>query len=357
MSKLLHPEALSALHMFYYRFRFLGIYIVIGFLSLMLELGIRLQLLWIGLPTTLATIVSLAMGIVFAFIGNAWFNFRIPPLRRDRAFVYFAVISLLSGGLQWLISKTIITLDWDYEQGRLVISGSLFMFAYLLHRKYSFRDFKRVGVAIYANGVENIEDIHKRVGQYPDFIHVDIVDQTFVPDADETKVYRMEAIRAFWPNLEIHTHLMSKTPSQWLPEVIPYSDIIYLHSECDENIPDLLKEIRFHGKQAGIALTMKTSPDKVQSILEKADAVLLLTIPEPGRSGQMFDMGGLERIEELKDMSCRKELRVCVDGGVNEKIAPLLQVEDIVSGSAVLNHQHPKYQILRLQTAGRYEAL
>ena len=54
MSKLLHPEVLSALHMFYYRFRFLGIYIVIGFLSLMLELAIRLQLLWIGLPTTLA---------------------------------------------------------------------------------------------------------------------------------------------------------------------------------------------------------------------------------------------------------------------------------------------------------------
>ena len=123
------------------------------------------------------------------------------------------------------------------------------MFAYLLHRKYSFRDFKRVGVAIYANGVENVQDIHKRVGQYPDFIHVDIVDQNFVPDADETKVYRMEVIRAFWPNREIHTHLMSKTPSQWLPEVIPYSDIIYLHSECDENIPDLLKEIRFHGKQ------------------------------------------------------------------------------------------------------------
>ena len=83
----------------------------------------------------------------------------------------------------------------------------------------------------------------------------------------------------------------------------------------------------------------------------------MLTIPEPGRSGQKFDMAGLERIEELKDMACREKLRVCVDGGVNEKIAPLLQVEDIVSGSVVLNHQHPKYQILRLQTAGRYEAL
>ena len=58
----------------------------------MLELAIRFQLLWIGLPITLATIASLAIGIVFAFIGNAWFNFRIPSSRRHRAFVYFAVI-------------------------------------------------------------------------------------------------------------------------------------------------------------------------------------------------------------------------------------------------------------------------
>ena len=62
------------------------------------------------------------------------------------------------------------------------------MVAYLLHRRFTFRDFKRVGVAIYANGVENLKDIYERIGQYPDFIHVDIVDQTFSEDAIETNL-------------------------------------------------------------------------------------------------------------------------------------------------------------------------
>ena len=86
------------------------------------------------------------------------------------------------------------------------------------------------------------------------------------------------------------------------------------------------------------------------------DAVLLLTIPEPGRSGQKFDMEALVYIEQLNAMQIRGNIRICVDGGVNEKIVSQLKVEDVVSGSSVLNHRNPKGQILCLQTAGRYVA-
>ena len=100
---------------------------------------------------------------------------------------------------------------------------------------------------------------------------------------------------------------------------------------------------------------MSTTPVKAQKVLEKADAVLLLTIPESGKSGQKFDMDGLEHIEQLNKMPFRKRIRICIDGGVNEKIVPLLKVEDVVSGSSVLNHADPKHQILCLQNVGRYE--
>ena len=165
----------------------------------------------------------------------------------------------------------------------------------------------------------------------------------------------METIRAFWPNREIHTHIMSKTPSKWLKEVLPYSDMVYLHWECEEPLDNLLESIRSANVRAGIALTMETTPEQTGDKLKDADAVLLLTIPKPGESGQKFDMEGLDRIDQLNKMPFRRQLRICVDGGVNEKIVPLLQVEDVVSGSSVLNHADPKHQILRLQTAGRYE--
>jgi ribulose-phosphate 3-epimerase len=329
---------------------------VIGLISLLLELALRSQLQFIGFHVYLATAFSLTLGILFAFFGNTYFNFRIPPLRRNRALTYFIAISLLSGVLQWSVSQGLHELNLGYDQSRMLISGSFFLVAYLLHRRFTFRDFKQVGVAIYANGVENLQNIHAKIGQYPDFIHVDIVDATFAPDAKDNTTYRMETVRALWPNREIHTHIMSKYPSRWIPEVLNYSDIIFIHWECDEHIETILKHIKQSGKKAGIALCMSTDPKKIEQQLINVDAVLLLTIPEAGRSGQKFDMDGLVYIDQLNSMPFRDKFRICVDGGVNEKIAPQLQVENIVSGSSVLNHKDPKSQLLCLQTAGRYEA-
>ena len=73
----------------------------------------------------------------------------------------------------------------------------MFMIGYLLHRRFSFKDSKKVGVAIYANGVENIERIYNLIGSYLDFVHVDIVDSTFNQYANTTKTYRLKSIRAF----------------------------------------------------------------------------------------------------------------------------------------------------------------
>jgi ribulose-phosphate 3-epimerase len=356
MNILLHPELVKILHGFWYRFRFLSLYMVIGFLSLLLELALRSQLQFIGFHVYLATILSLMLGILFAFFGNAYFNFRIPPARRNRAFLYFTGISLLSGVLQWSVSQFLNELNIGYDQGRMLTSGSLFLVAYLFHRRFSFSDFKQVGVAIYANGVEDLHNIHAKIGQYPDFIHVDIVDTSFAPEAKDNKTYRMETIKALWPNREIHTHIMSKFPSRWIAEVLSYSDIVYIHWECNEPLKPILKQIQQAGKKAGIALCMITNPEMIEQELKNVDAVLLLTIPEPGRSGQKFDMEALDYIEQLNAMQIRENIRICVDGGVNEKIAPQLQVEDIVSGSSVLNHSDPKGQILFLQTAGRYVA-
>ena len=49
MNQLLHPEIIKILHGFIYRFRFLGVYIVIGMLSILLELAVRRQLELLGI--------------------------------------------------------------------------------------------------------------------------------------------------------------------------------------------------------------------------------------------------------------------------------------------------------------------
>jgi pentose-5-phosphate-3-epimerase/putative flippase GtrA len=355
MKQLLHPEVVKILYGLYYRFRFLGMYVVIGMLSLMLELAVRSQFQYIGVHVYLATGISLGIGILLAFVGNTYFNFKVPPTRRNRAFIYFVAVSVFSGVIQWGVAKQLVQVTLNYEQGRLLISGGMFMIAYILHRRFTFRDFKQVGVAIYANGVENLQRIHEQIGQYPDFIHVDIVDSSFAPEAKETKAYRMETIRALWPEREIHTHIMSKNPSRWLQDVVPYSDTIYIHWECDEDIDEMINVVQQEGKKAGVALCMSTTLDEAQGVLDKVDAVLLLTIQEPGRSGQVFDLEGLNRIKQLNSQPFRDQFRVCVDGGVDEKVVGLLKVEDVVSGSSVLSHHDSKRQILNLQSGGYYK--
>jgi pentose-5-phosphate-3-epimerase len=137
--------------------------------------------------------------------------------------------------------------------------------------------------------------------------------------------------------------------------VLPYSDTIYIHWECDEDIEEIIKTVKKEGKKIGVALCMDTTIDEAQVVFDKVDSVLMLTIQEPGRSGQVFDFDGLERIGKLNSNSFRGQIKVCVDGGINDKVVRLLQVEDVVSGSSVLSHQNPRKQILNLQSGGYYE--
>ena len=80
-------------------------------------------------------------------------------------FINYCPRELLDNSLIYLIDgesiiDTFIKFEnFSYEATRLIISGLVFIFAYLLHRKYSFKDYKKIGVAIYANSVENLEKI------------------------------------------------------------------------------------------------------------------------------------------------------------------------------------------------------
>ena len=356
MINILNPYLTSHLHGIFYRSRFLINYIIIGFISIIIELLIQNKLIDLNFNIYFATLISISIGISFAFFGNIFFNFKIPLQKRNQAFKYFTLISLFSGFLQWFAVSNIDTLEWTYEGGRIFISGSMFMIGYLLHRKFSFRDRKKVGVAIYANGVEDVAQIHTTIGSYLDFIHVDIVDSTMNPNAEEVNTYRMETIKAYWPNKQIHTHIMSKTPSRYISEILLFSDITFIHPEYCEDIYDLYSTIKKAGKKFGLAFLFTTDIKKFESIIKLADNILLLSIKNPGLSGQEFQLKSLEKINFLNKHQYRNQFSLCIDGGVNEDIVSLLKAEDIVSGSSVLNNENPKKQIMRLQTASRYGA-
>lgn len=338
-----------------YRFRFLIVYVIIGVLSLILEVVLFRGFERLGLSTTPSNLLALGIGVLFAYWLNVRFNFRIPPAKRNRALLYFVSISTLSGILNFIFRKPLYALGWNYEMSRFAVSGGLFFFAYLLHRRFSFRDRKRVGVAVYANGVEDIRGIWERIGIYPDFIHVDLIDDTFGEKRHEPTYYRLEAIQAFWHMREIEIHLMTRNPGRWLPDVAAYVDRIIVHAEIDEPLESVLGEIKRLGKRSGLCLRLETPVRSVESVSHLVDSIMLLSIATPGKSGQELEIQTLEKIEEINRWKNRSDFILSVDGGVNEKNIHLLGVEHVVSGSSVLQSRDPKRQIMRLQTSGNYD--
>ena len=327
-----------------------------GILSLFIELVISKFLFFYDVAYLQATIISFVLGLLAAFFLNVRFNFHITPAKRKKALLYFSLISSISFSIQHLLRTSIQQYGYDMDTSRFVIAGSFFIISYLLHRKLSFREYKKVGVAIYADGVEDIKLIFNKISNICDFIHIDIVDKTYNLECKDVKAYRAEVVRAYWKNKKIEVHIMSKNPSLWLDDLLPYVDVIYLHPTIDENLSEVIDKINLSNVKAGIALSIYEPLEIIDSYIEnnKVKHVLLLTIPQPGFSGQKFDVSALPILEKLNAHKNRSEFEICVDGGVNDSTVKYLNVESVVSGSYILSAPNPIKNIMHLQTSGEY---
>ena len=107
--------------------------------------------------------------------------------------------------VQKLIQNSQVFIDYNYNIKRIFSSGLFFLIGYFLHLTFTFKKSIKVGVAIYANGYEELEIIKNKIGEFPDFIHVDIVDKTMKKNADEIDFSKLDEIKKIWPDKEIHT--------------------------------------------------------------------------------------------------------------------------------------------------------
>jgi ribulose-phosphate 3-epimerase len=339
-----------------YKYRFFIGYVLIGVLSLIIEFTVLNFFNSFQNNQLLNSFLSVIIGILFSFWCNVRYNFKISKSKRNRSLIYFLIISLFSYLIQvFFIEK--FQNQISYEKLRFITSGSFFWIAYIFHRKFSFKDFKKVGVAIYSNGVENIESIYQKVKKYPDFIHIDIVDETFNKEAKKGLSYKTEVIKGYWNTKFIECHIMSKNPKKWIDDIIQNVDRIFIHCELNENIEELLNLIKENNCQTGLVIQ---NIDQL-SVYEKyhyiIDSLLVLSIETPGYSGQPFKIDSLETISKINNHKFRNRISLVVDGGVNNKNIPLIISENIVSGSYVINSKEPIKNIMILQTSSQYESI
>jgi ribulose-phosphate 3-epimerase len=340
-----------------YRERFLLGFVLIGFVSLIVEIVFFRGLESVGFEKNIAYFVGFFAGLLFAYWFNVRFNFKIPRAKRRKAFILFLLISLISGCLNYGFRIQLKEHGFQFESARFLSSGITFLFVFFLHRRFTFIDRKKVGIAVYANGLEDIKKIFLKVKSFPDFIHVDIIDSSFGEFDLEPKAYRLETIKAYWPEKPLHVHLMTKFPLRWLPDVLPFAETVFFHIESNDSASKVIKEIKKAGRLPGISLLIETPINQIMKYLADCNNVLLLAIKNPGRSGQVFDYDILEKVKALGTNPIRKSISVCVDGGVNENTNRLLNVEMVVSGSFVLSAKRSCRNIMKLQNTSNFEAI
>ena len=343
-------------NLFLYKYRFLFGYIIIGALSLIVEFAIYNFLNKFIEIEIIASLFSVLIGILFSFWCNVRYNFKISKAKRNRALIYFIIISFSSYLLQIFIINR-YTSYFAYETLRTITSGSLFWIAYLFHRHYSFKDFKKVGVAIYANGLEDIDSLYKKVEQYPDFIHVDIVDQTFNEKSKKVLTYKTEVIKGYWNKKMIEAHIMSKFPKKWILDMTENVNRIFVHTDIDENLEDTLKLIKSKNCESGLVIQTEEEINVFEKYNHLIDSILILSIKNPGYSGQTFNHECLDLISKINQHKFRYKTTLVVDGGVNKKNISLINSENVVSGSYVLNSEKPIKSIRILQTSSQYESI
>ena len=342
----------------FYRFRHIIIYTLIGFFSIICELTIRYVLIQINISILLSTLIGLFCGILIAFILNIKFNFFIKKNFLFKALFYYFLISIFSISLQFIINqftKIQLSNSYDYEFNRLIIAGSVFFLAYLLHKMFSFRNSAKLGVAIYASNDTNVHSIFQKIGNYPDFIHVDIVDETFVKQPKKKDFSQYSLIKKYWKDHDIHTHLMTTKPSQIINKVSNFSNIIFFHYEIEENINETIKLISDFNCEPGIVLhAVNNYKDHLEKITEKFNNIMVLSIHQAGYSGQIFYKESYDLIKDINELQKTRKLNLFVDGGINKENIKYINSENIISGSYVLKSINPKKEIMRLKAFGKY---
>ena len=188
------------------------------------------------------------------------------------------------------------------------------------------------------------EDIQKVAEAGADLIHFDIMDGHFVPNLT-MGVDLVKAVRRY-TDLPFDVHLMVTHPQDYIESFVDVgADLITIHAEIvTAPISVVIGKIKSLNILVGLATRPQTPISVINPYLPDLDLVLPMSV-EPGFGGQKFMLDTLEKISYIhkKIKEIGKPIDLEVDGGINEKTAPLVIERGatiLVAGTAVFKQSN-----------------
>jgi len=203
---------------------------------------------------------------------------------------------------------------------------------------------------------ENFKELNNQLAKFVNIakiIQIDICDGNFVPSIswpmdreDEENVEEIleeEEGLPFWKDLDYEFDLMVKDAHKkfdFFARLGASRIVFHLEAEEKESFKEFLEALDPYFKdnvEIGLSINIDTETEELAPFINYIDFIQCMGIKNIGYQGEPFDEKVLEKIKDIKKKY--PEIKIGVDGGVNENTAPVLVeagVEKLIMGSTFL---------------------
>ena len=189
-----------------------------------------------------------------------------------------------------------------------------------------------------------------RIAKDSDFVHLDIMDNVFVPNLTWDFAVA-EKIIAECP-IPVDAHLMINDVDRIaLDYARAGAGSVTIHIEAAKTPVQTFKSLRKIGARAGMALKPGTDIESHADLLDEIDMLLIMSV-EPGFGGQKFMADMMDKVRRSKALIGDRPIWIQVDGGVSMEtiaIAREAGADTFVAGSAVFNSPDPAEMVKMLR--------